>query len=67
MFCNKVKEFLLQHGVNFTEKDVSIEEALQELERLHIMTTPLVIFRDEVIVGYDKNKLLSLIQRIENK
>ena len=33
------------------------EEAMAELERLGTMTTPVTVTRDEVIVGFDREKL----------
>ncbi len=62
MFCGKVKEFLSQKGVKYTERDVSKDpEAIDELRRMGIMTTPVVIVDGEVIVGFNENKLNELI------
>ena len=64
MFCQHVKEFLSQQGRTFIEKDVSQnEQAFQELEKLNIMTTPLTIYGDEIIVGFDKTRLQALIEK----
>jgi len=62
MFCGKVKEFLSQKGVKYTERDVSRDpEAIDELRKMGIMTTPVVIVDGEVVVGFDENKLNELI------
>jgi len=62
MFCGKVKEFLSQKGVKYTERDVSKDpEAIDELRKMGIMTTPVVIVDSEVIVGFDENRLNELI------
>jgi glutaredoxin len=59
-----VKEFLSQLGVAFIERDVtSDDEALEELEKLQVLTTPVVVVDDEVIVGFDKSKLLRALDR----
>jgi len=64
MFCQKVKEFLSQRGVTFTERDIiQDEKALQELEQYNVMTTPLTIYGDETIIGFDKDKLQALIEK----
>ena len=64
MFCQNVKELLSQQGVAFTERDIiQDKEALQELERYNIMTTPLTIYGDETIIGFDKDKLQALIDK----
>lgn len=59
-----MKEFLSQLGVAFIERDVtSDDEALEELEKLQVLTTPVVVVDDEVIVGFDKSKLLRALDR----
>jgi len=51
MFCKRTKEFLLQHGIVFEERDVISEEgALDELQRRSLMTTPVTIIADEAVV-----------------
>ncbi len=58
MFCSKVKEFLSQNGVEFTERNVAADEAaLAELEKLGYMTTPVTLVDGEVVVGFDRAKL----------
>ncbi len=58
MFCSKVKEFLSQNGVGFTERNVAADEAaLAELEKLGYMTTPVTLVDDEAVVGFDRAKL----------
>jgi glutaredoxin len=62
MFCGRVKEFLSQKGVPFTERDVSQEsEALAELEALGVMTTPVTVIDDQVVIGFDQAKLELLL------
>jgi len=62
MFCDKAKEFLSQQHVNFTERDVvNDEEAFAELEELRIMTTPVIVIDDEVVVGFDRERLQQLL------
>jgi glutaredoxin len=58
MFCDKVKEFLSQKGVVYQERNVMADEfALQELQKLGYMTTPVVLINGEVIVGFDQGRL----------
>ena len=64
MFCNRTKEFLSQKGVSFTERDVSSDEqALAELERLGYRTTPVTLNDDEVVIGFDQERLEELLRR----
>jgi glutaredoxin len=63
MFCVKVKEFLSQNKVEFTDRNIVADEsALTELEKLGYMTTPVTVVDGEVVVGFDVPKLRSLLQ-----
>jgi glutaredoxin len=62
MFCSKVKEFLSQKGVNFTERDVSKDEnAVNELKKMGVMTTPVTTIDGKMVVGFDQQKLEQLL------
>ncbi len=63
MFCDKVKEFLSQEKIEFTERNVATEEtALSELEKLGYMTTPVTVIDGEITVGFDRSRLEKLLQ-----
>jgi glutaredoxin len=63
MFCNRTKGFLSQDGIAFEERDVSKDEAaLNELQKRGLMTTPVTLIGDEVVVGFDRAKLAKLLQ-----
>ena len=63
MFCERVKEFLSQSGVEFTDRDITEdEEALTELGELGYMTTPVTVIDGEVVIGFDLAKLKSLLR-----
>jgi glutaredoxin len=54
MFCGKVKEFLSQNNIEFTDRNIAADEtALQALEKLGYMTTPVTLIDGEVVVGFD--------------
>jgi glutaredoxin len=62
MFCKLVKEFLSQREVGYTERDVAQDEtAFAELEKLGVMTTPVIVIGAEVVVGFDKKRLEELL------
>ena len=62
MFCGKVKEFLSQNNIAFTERNIAADEAaLAELEQLGYMTTPVTVIDGEVVVGFDRPKLERLL------
>lgn len=62
MFCNKTKEFLSRNGISFEERDVSKDPAaLEELERLGLMTTPVTVVGGQAVVGFNESKLRELL------
>ena len=62
MFCGKVKEFLSQNKIEFTDRNIAADEtALQELEKLGYMTTPVTVVDGDVVVGFDRAKLENLL------
>jgi glutaredoxin len=61
MFCAKVKEFLSQNKIEFTDRNIADESALGELEKLGYMTTPVTVVDGEVVVGFDSAKLQKLL------
>ncbi len=64
MFCGKVKEFLSQNKIEYTERNIAADEtALVELEKLGYMTTPVTVIDGEVVVGFDRAKLDDLLQQ----
>ncbi len=63
MFCGKVKEFLSQNKIEFTDRNVAADQtALAELEKLGYMTTPVTVIDGEVVVGFDVPQLQKLLQ-----
>ena len=62
MFCNRVKEFLSQNKIEYTDRNIAADEsALAELEKLGYMTTPVTVVDGEVVVGFDRAKLERLL------
>ena len=57
-----MKEFLSQKGVSFEERDVAQDEAaLSALEQLGVMTTPVTLIDDEMVIGFDQERLNALL------
>lgn len=62
MFCGKVKEFLSQNKIDFTDRNIAADEtALAELEKLGYMTTPVTLIDGEAVVGFDRERLEKLL------
>ena len=48
--------------MSFVEKDVMADqEAMAELEKIGVMTTPVTVIDGEVVVGFDRRKLEALL------
>ncbi len=57
-----MKEFLSQNGHSFVERDIEQDEqALAELEKLGILTTPVTTIDGEVVVGFNRKRLAELL------
>ena len=56
-------EFLSQKGVSFTERNVARDEsALKELtEKYNALGVPVVVIGDEVIMGFEPEKIESAL------
>jgi glutaredoxin len=56
------KEFLSRHDVAFTEKNVSLDRAAGvELAQLGSQGVPTLVVDDQVIIGFDQNRLSTLL------
>jgi glutaredoxin len=63
MFCGKVKEFLSQNKIEFVDRNIAADEsALAELEKLGYRTTPVTVVDGQVVVGFDRAKLQTLLK-----
>ena len=57
----QTEDLLREMGVRFTVKNIAEdEEAVAELERMGTSTTPVTVAGDEVIVGFDRERLEKL-------
>ena len=60
--CDRVKEFLARQGVSFMVKDiVEDEQALAELGRMGVMSTPVTLIDGQVVLGFDRRKIEQLL------
>ena len=61
-----MEEFLSQRGIRFDARNIAQDEsALDELEQLGVLTTPVTIIDGEVIVGFDRLRLGELLAKSE--
>ena len=62
MFCHRTQEFLAEKGIAFENRDITADpKALEELQKLGYMTTPVIVIDSEVVVGFDRSKLERLL------
>lgn len=62
-YCTLVKDFLDSKGVNYIEKNISVDiEARKELMKMGHMGVPVTIINGTEIVGFNKDELESLIK-----
>jgi len=58
MFCDQVKEYLSQEGLQFEERDVATDPGIiPELTKLGHMATPIVVIDGSIIVGFDRAQI----------
>jgi len=62
VFCRRVEEFLTTHGIAFRGRNVAEDpEAMDELMRLGVATTPVTVIDGEIVVGFDPKRLAALL------
>jgi glutaredoxin 3 len=62
-FCQMAKEFFKENGVTYREFNVAsdMEKRQEMVEKSGGMAVPVITIDDEVIVGFDKEKLESAL------
>lgn len=61
-FCHMAKDFLTENNVAFTDYNVQtdLEKRQEMIEKSGQMGVPVIFVGDEMMVGYDKEKLAAL-------
>jgi glutaredoxin len=55
-------EFLSQRNIDFVEKNIRTDlDAMQEMVRINSQSTPTTVIDDEVIIGFDKERISALL------
>ncbi len=61
-YCKMAKEFLIQNKIHFVEKDVNLDpQARHEMTSRNITGVPTFIIGKDVVVGFDKTRILELV------
>lgn len=63
-WCKKAKEFLEEHNVKFTEKNVGedVDAAEEMIRKSGQKGVPVIEAEGTVIVGFDENKLKEILK-----
>jgi glutaredoxin len=55
-------EFLSQRNIDFSEKNIRTDlDAIQEMVEMNSQSTPTTVIDDEVIIGFDKERISELL------
>lgn len=62
-FCHMAKEFFKENNVAYTENDVAsdMEKRKEMVEKSGQMGVPVIIIENDLIVGFDKQKISGLL------
>ena len=63
VYCNAAKEFFKQHDIAFDAFDVAsdLEKRKEMIEKSGQMGVPVIFIDNELIVGFDKEKISQLL------
>ena len=64
-YCNMVKQFLTQRGIQFIEKDVSVDQAaaMEMVRRTGQQGVPVTEINGQFVVGFDRAGLENLLNQ----
>jgi len=62
-FCQMTKEFLKENNIEFTDYDVStdLEKRQEMVEKSGQMGVPVIFIGDEMMVGFNRDKMVELL------
>ena len=62
-YCHAAKDYFNENNIPYTEKNVSEDpEARKTLIQQKIMGVPAIFIEDEVVVGFDKERINELLE-----
>lgn len=66
-FCHLVKDFLKENNIDFTEHNLIEETDKQQevMEKTGQMAVPVIDIEGEIIIGFDKQKLMNALNLSE--
>ncbi len=63
VYCKMTKQFFAEHNVAYEEKNVAVDDAAAEemMQKSRQMGVPVVDIDGNIVVGFDKPKLVALL------
>lgn len=63
-FCQETKSFLKDNDIEFTDHDVSQDQEKRQemIEKSGQMGVPVIFIGDEMIIGFDEDRLKELLE-----
>ncbi|MED3625399.1 glutaredoxin family protein [Neobacillus thermocopriae] len=62
-YCDQVKLFLTEHGIEFEERNASIhKEYFNQLKEKKIYATPATFINGQLVLGFQVKKLIKLLE-----
>lgn len=61
VYCGAAKEYLKEKGVSYEEKNIKEPAYRKELMALGFMSVPVLKIGEEVVLGFDKEKIDNLL------
>ncbi len=64
VYCKMTKAFFQEHKIEYTEKDVTIDQQAQEemIKKSDQLGVPVIDVDGQIIVGFDQSKLSELLE-----
>ncbi len=64
-YCNIAKAYFKEQGTKYTEYNVADDEtkAKEMIEKSGQMSVPVIIIDDDIIVGFEKEKIRALLEK----
>ena len=60
-FCTAAKEYLAEKGVQYEERNIADKTFRKELMTLGFMSVPVIKIEEEIVLGFDKDRIDSLL------
>ena len=63
MYCKMTKSYFAENNVSYTEHDVStdLQRRQEMIEKSQQMGVPVILVDDQMVIGFNKAKLASLL------